>query len=66
MHRHNPRQKIKYRYAVTVFDTVTDHSYCVLANSLDEIVDSALFAVDKLKEKEKGNATGNNDNPGFA
>lgn len=66
MHRQNQRQKIKYRYAVTVFDTITGHSYCVLANSLDEIVDSTLFAVDKLKEKEKGNATGNNDNPGFA
>lgn len=53
MHRQNPRQKIKYRYAVTVFDTITGHNYCVLANSLDEIVDSTLFAVDKLKEKEE-------------
>lgn len=53
MHRQNPRQKIKYRYAVTVFDTITGHNYCVLANSLDEIVDSTLFAVDKLKEKER-------------
>lgn len=60
MHRQNPRQKIKYRYSVTVFDTITGHNYCVLANSLDEIVDSTLFAVDKLKEKEKANATGNN------
>ena len=53
MHRQNPRQKIKYRYAVTVFDTITGHNYCVLANSLDKIVDSTLFAVDKLKEKER-------------
>lgn len=53
MHRQNPRQKIKYRYAVTVFDTHTGKNYCVLANSLDEIVDSTLFAVDKLKEKER-------------
>lgn len=53
MQRKIPRQKIKYRYAVTVFDTITGHNYCVLANSLDEIVDSTLFAVDKLKEKEK-------------
>lgn len=53
MHRQNPRQKIKYRYAVTVFDTITGRNYCVLANSLDEIVNSTLFAVDKLKEKER-------------
>lgn len=53
MQRKIPRQKIKYRYAVTVFDTITGYNYCVLANSLDEIVDSTLFAVDKLKEKEK-------------
>lgn len=53
MQRKTPRQKIKYRYAVTVFDTITGHNYCVLANSLDEIVDSTLFAVDKLKEKER-------------
>lgn len=55
MNRQNPRQKIKYRYAVTVFDTITGHNYCVLANSLDEIVDSTLFAVNKLKEKEEQN-----------
>lgn len=53
MHRQNPRREIKYRYAVTVFDTITGHNYCVLANSLDEIVDSTLFAVDKLKGKER-------------
>lgn len=53
MQRKTPRQKIKYRYAVTVFDTITDRSYCVLANSLDEVVNSTLFAVDKLKEKER-------------
>lgn len=53
MQRKNQRKKIKYRYAVTVFDTVTGQNYCVLANSLDEIVDSTLFAVDKLKEKER-------------
>ena len=55
MQRKTPRQKIKYRYAVTVFDTITGHNYCVLANSLDEVVDSTLFAVDKLKEKERKN-----------
>lgn len=55
MQRKTSRQKIKYRYAVTVFDTITGHNYCVLANSLDEIVDSTLFAVDKLKEKEREN-----------
>lgn len=53
MQRKTPRQKIKYRYAVTVFDTIAGRNYCVLANSLDEIVDSTLFAVDKLKEKER-------------
>lgn len=53
MHRQNPKQKIKYRYAITVFDTKTGAQYCILANSLDEIVDSTLFAVDKLKEKER-------------
>ena len=55
MQRKTPRQKIKYRNAVTVFDTITGRNYCVLANSLDEIVDSTLFAVEKLKEKEKKN-----------
>lgn len=55
MQRKTPRQNIKYRYAVTVFDTKTGLHYCVLANSLDKIVDSTLFAVDKLKEKEKEN-----------
>lgn len=53
MQRKKPRKKIKYRYAVTVFDTYTGKNYCVLANSLDEIVDSTLFAVDKLIEKER-------------
>lgn len=53
MHRRNPQQKIKHRYAVTVFDTKTGVQYCVLAKSLDEIVDSTLFAIDKLKEKER-------------
>lgn len=53
MHRQNPQQKIKHRYAITVFDTFTGKNYCVLAKSLDEIVDSTLFAVDKLKEKER-------------
>lgn len=53
MQRKNPRKKVKYRYAVTVFDTHTGKNYCVLANTLDEIVNSTLFAVDKLKEKER-------------
>lgn len=53
MHRQNPQQKIKHRYAATVFDTFTGKNYCVLAKSLDEIADSTLFAVDKLKEKER-------------
>ena len=53
MQRKTPRQKMNYRYAVTVFDTITGHNYCVLVNTLDEIVNSTLFAVDKLKEKER-------------
>ena len=53
MQRKTSRKKPNYRYAVTVFDTITGHNYCVLANSLDEIVNSTLFAVDKLKEKER-------------
>lgn len=55
MQRKTPRKKLNHRYAVTVFDTKTGLHYCVLANSLDEIVDSTLFAVDKLKEKEEKN-----------
>lgn len=53
MQRKTPRNKLNHRYAVTVFDTLTGQNYCVLANSLDEIVNSTLFAVDKLKEKER-------------
>lgn len=55
MQRKTPRKKLNHRYAVTVFDTFTGKNYCVLAKSLDEIVDSTLFAVDKLKEKEREN-----------